>query len=478
MVKRITLADFMAASASSELSVMNVDEKDKLGWVLVTAGGQEVMLVSNEGMSIRFAEEDVRSMGLAAGGVGGMKLKKGVNIIYAAPVDPQGELLTITAQGYAKRSVLSEYSSQGRNGGGIVTHKTTSRTGAVTAALLIGSTPPEAIIVLPRKGGPKSVGLDEIPTMGRGVQGKQVVDLGDSNPVVTLRSVTSSYQVAVENRAVVEEEIGDSPIGAVKKVSPFPKANPAGTTNGSNGKDAPPAENGHKPPPAKASKAEAIPAASPAVSKSVVKPPKPKPAKTEVAKAEVAKGEVASNGTHAASNGAEKPGRQTPVKAKGEVVAPSPKRETVRRETPNVKVETPMEQPKAAKRDVSKAKADAPTPASKLDSVQRDTRKSKVEGAAPSPKREPVQQTAPKTKIEPPKAETAKREPSKAKAEVATSTPKRETAQRAASKPKIATPEPSPLPQQPSLLPDDKTTVAPRSSQKLAAVTSVKRPKK
>ena len=221
MVKRVTLADFYAASAAADLSVMNVDDKDKLIAVLVTTGGQEVMLVSSEGQSIRFAEDDVRSMGLAAGGVGGMRLKKGFVILYAATVEPEGELLTVTANGYAKRTALSEYSSQGRNGGGIVTHKTTARTGDVAAAWLIGTTPPEALIVLPRKGGPKSIEWADIPSMGRGVQGKQIVDLGDGNTISALRATSSSYQVAAENRVVVEEEIEAVTQGPVKKANPF-----------------------------------------------------------------------------------------------------------------------------------------------------------------------------------------------------------------------------------------------------------------
>jgi DNA gyrase subunit A len=235
MVKRVGMADFIAASASPELSVINVEEKDKLGWVLATTGDQEIMLVSNDGQSIRFAEEDVRSMGLAAGGIGGMKLKKGASVIYAATVDPQGELLTITAQGYAKRTSLSEYSSQGRNGGGIVTHKITPRTGAITAALLIGAAPPEEVIILPRKGGVKSVPLAEIPTMGRGVQGKQIGELGDGNAVVTVRALWSSHEIALENRMVVEEEIEDLPKAAPKKAAPVPKSNGT-SSNGSNGK--------------------------------------------------------------------------------------------------------------------------------------------------------------------------------------------------------------------------------------------------
>ncbi|MEZ4658719.1 MAG: DNA gyrase subunit A [Caldilineaceae bacterium] len=182
MVKRVTLADF-ANAAHADPIVMNVETRDRLGWVLQTEGNQEVILVTKNGQSIRFSEEDVRSMGLAAGGVGGMKLKKDDEIVYASVVEPTGELLTITAQGYAKRSSLEEYSTQGRNGGGIVTHKPTSRTGPVAAALVL---PERALVqaadewlaITLSKGTPATLTIDEIPQMGRGVQGKQVVAAG------------------------------------------------------------------------------------------------------------------------------------------------------------------------------------------------------------------------------------------------------------------------------------------------------------
>ncbi|MEZ4708314.1 MAG: DNA gyrase subunit A [Caldilineaceae bacterium] len=182
MVKRVTLADF-ANAAHADPMVMNVDARDRLSWVLQTAGNQEVILVTKNGQSIRFNEEDVRSMGLAAGGVGGMKLKKDDEIVYASVVEPTGELLTITEQGYAKRSSLEEYSTQGRNGGGIVTHKPTTRTGPVVAALMLPGralvqAADEWLAATLSKGAPVALTIDEIPQMGRGVQGKQIVAAG------------------------------------------------------------------------------------------------------------------------------------------------------------------------------------------------------------------------------------------------------------------------------------------------------------
>ena len=223
MVKRVTMADFVAASGGAELSVMNVEEKDRLRWALVTRGDQEIILVSAEGQSIRFREEDVRAMGLPAGGVGGMKLKKGDTVVYAAVVDPAGELLTMTAQGFAKRTPLSEYSSQGRNGGGIVTHKPSPRSGPVVGALLLPAGAAQTLLALPRKGGVKSVPLAEIPHMGRGVLGKLVVDLGSGNSVVALRGVAAGVP---DGGAAEEEDALPLVKGAATKPTPA-KAAPA-----------------------------------------------------------------------------------------------------------------------------------------------------------------------------------------------------------------------------------------------------------
>ncbi|MFO7633477.1 MAG: DNA gyrase subunit A [Caldilinea sp.] len=177
LVKRISVAD-VQSNTGSEFTVMNVEDKDRLLWALHTLGNQEVILVSAQGQSIRFAEEDVRSMGLAAGGVGGMKLRKKDRIVYAGVVDPDGELLTVTAAGFGKRSPLSDYSLQGRNGGGIVTHKITDKTGEVAAALVL---PPKSenswLVFVTARGAAKAALAVEVPAMGRSVLGKVIIEV-------------------------------------------------------------------------------------------------------------------------------------------------------------------------------------------------------------------------------------------------------------------------------------------------------------
>ncbi len=195
VVKRITLADFLVAAAGAP-TVINVDDKDRLGWVLLTRGSQEVILVTAGGQSIRFNEEDVRSMGLAAGGVGGIKLKKGDRVIHAAVVEPGGELVTVTEMGYAKRTPLDQYSSQGRYGGGIVTHKPTAKTGPLIAALMVA--PPveeQQIVFITARGAARPMAVGDIPQMGRNVQGRQVIPVSAGNPLVAARRVLAPPQL-------------------------------------------------------------------------------------------------------------------------------------------------------------------------------------------------------------------------------------------------------------------------------------------
>jgi DNA gyrase subunit A len=175
VVKRVTLAD-VGGAASNEFGAISVDEKDKLGWAFPTPGNREVMLLSSGGQAIRFAEEEVRSMGFGAAGVGGMKLGKNESIAFAALADSAGALLTFTQQGFAKLTPLGEYPTQGRNGGGVAALKTSAKTGALSAAEMIPAQgTPKMLALLAGRTTPKSIELDEIPQSARATLGKQIV---------------------------------------------------------------------------------------------------------------------------------------------------------------------------------------------------------------------------------------------------------------------------------------------------------------
>ncbi len=151
-----------------------------------------MLLLSAEGQSIRFGEDDVRVMGLPAGGVGGMKLRGKDRLVYAGVVDPDGELATVSVQGFAKRTALAEYSSQGRNGGGILAHKLVERTGKLGAGLMLPAhTDADNVVLVSSKGVAKPFTVADIPRMGRAASGKQILTLAEKD------TVTAAWRVVV-----------------------------------------------------------------------------------------------------------------------------------------------------------------------------------------------------------------------------------------------------------------------------------------
>ena len=119
MIKRSAVADLPGASAST-FTLVKVNENDELFEVLLTRGDQDILLVTAAGMAIRFNETEVRSMGLVAAGVNGIKLKPGDYVIGAAVVEDRDEVALITQKGLAKRTSGSEFPVQGRYGQGVI----------------------------------------------------------------------------------------------------------------------------------------------------------------------------------------------------------------------------------------------------------------------------------------------------------------------------------------------------------------------
>lgn len=119
MIKRSAVGDLPGASAST-FTLVKVNENDELFEVLLTRGDQDILLVTAAGMAIRFNENEVRSMGLVAAGVNGIKLKPGDYVIGAAVVEDRDEVALITQKGLAKRTSGSEFPVQGRYGQGVI----------------------------------------------------------------------------------------------------------------------------------------------------------------------------------------------------------------------------------------------------------------------------------------------------------------------------------------------------------------------
>ncbi len=182
IVKRVALADLPGVSGETFV-VIGVEDGDALGWVAVTTGEDEVMLVTSAGRAIRFQEQEVRSMGLAAGGVMGVKMTGAEDCVVALAIArPRSDLLVVAEDGRAKRAPLSEYPTKGRYGQGVITARFAAPDVGLAGADVVQSGDP--VILITEKGAAKTIRARSAPRMGRQAQGKSVIALRGRDIVV------------------------------------------------------------------------------------------------------------------------------------------------------------------------------------------------------------------------------------------------------------------------------------------------------
>ncbi len=187
ITKKVSAESFKDVRRSGLIAI-KLDKEDELESVLAISKGDDVMLATTNGQSIRFNEKDVREMGRSAGGVRAMKLSKGDFIIGVDRI-PKGEtvlaLLTLSSNGLGKKTNIKEYKTQKRSGSGIKTAKVTPKTGKLIVAKIVGEE--NEIIAVSQKGQVIRVDLKSIPTSGRQTQGVTIMKLhpGDSIASIT-----------------------------------------------------------------------------------------------------------------------------------------------------------------------------------------------------------------------------------------------------------------------------------------------------
>ena len=182
--KRVGIDSFKDVRRSGIISI-SLDVGDQLISASFVEPKDTIILVSTDAQSIRFEVEEIREMGRAAGGVRAMKLDKGVTIVGAIPVKAgskdASELLTVSANGYGKKTSLDEYKVQGRGGSGIKTFKVTEKTGDLIAAQVVTEEIDE-VVAISKKSQVIRCEVKEIPNLGRDTQGVRIMKLreGDS----------------------------------------------------------------------------------------------------------------------------------------------------------------------------------------------------------------------------------------------------------------------------------------------------------
>ncbi|HNU96317.1 MAG TPA: DNA gyrase subunit A, partial [Candidatus Magasanikbacteria bacterium] len=193
VIKKTPLSDFSNVRKSG-LIALKIRPEDNLEWVKPSTGKDEIMIATKEGQSIRFEEEDVRSMGRTASGVKGVRLHDKDEVIGMDIVNPESKnlkFLTVGENGLGKLTPLNEYKVQGRAGSGIKTAKVTEKTGYIIHASVIDPNLAENqdIILMSAKGQVIRLPFKTIPTTGRATQGVRLMrfkEEGDKVVSVTM----------------------------------------------------------------------------------------------------------------------------------------------------------------------------------------------------------------------------------------------------------------------------------------------------
>ena len=194
-VKKTTLNEFGNVRKGGIIAI-GIDPGDTLIEVKLTRGstgetdpGDGVVLITHGGMSIRFCESDVRSMGRAAGGVKGITLDKGDTVVAAAIVVPDATLLVAGENGIGKRTDFGQYRVQSRGGKGIITMKTGDKTGGVVGALTVKDT--DEIMLITAGGQMVRIPVQGIRECGRNTQGVKLVNLDPGDKLLGIAPVIS-----------------------------------------------------------------------------------------------------------------------------------------------------------------------------------------------------------------------------------------------------------------------------------------------
>jgi len=178
------------SSLRAGIIAINLRGGDELVKVIPTNGDDDIFMVSQGGMTIRFSEDEVRAMGRAAAGVRGMKLRAGDKVVSCDVARDDAAILIVTDAGYGKRTQLDKFNRQGRGGQGVRGIKITERRGAVVAAFMVGLD--DEIFVISSGGTVIRTAARDISSQGRDATGVRVMNLGVDETVASVAPVLSA----------------------------------------------------------------------------------------------------------------------------------------------------------------------------------------------------------------------------------------------------------------------------------------------
>ena len=196
-VKRVSLSEFASVRHSGMIAI-KLNEDDELGWVRLTRGDDEIIMVTENGQALRFSEDVVRSMGRTAAGVIGIRLRKGDFVTSMEVVEPGGDLLVVTTGGYGKRTPLSEYVIKGRATGGVHTidKNSLSKIGTIAASRVVQES--DDLTLISSGGVVLRTLVAKISQSGRATRGVLLMNLQKGDKVASLARIAKAELQQIE----------------------------------------------------------------------------------------------------------------------------------------------------------------------------------------------------------------------------------------------------------------------------------------
>jgi DNA gyrase subunit A len=190
-IKRTPLSQF-AQVRSNGLIALGLEPDDELAWVRPSSGRQDIIVVTAEGKSIRFAEDQVRPMGRPAAGVAAIKLAPKDLVVGMDVVEPGRDLVFVSANGFGKRTPIDDYPRQGRAGGGVIAMRVTDKTGPLVGARMVAGE--DNLMMITSKGIVIRIQGEQISRIGRATQGVTLMRVNRGERVVAMTLIDSTQQ--------------------------------------------------------------------------------------------------------------------------------------------------------------------------------------------------------------------------------------------------------------------------------------------
>jgi len=205
----IKKTDLMAFShpRPSGLIALSIDEGDTLTHVGLTDGDREILLATRQGLAVRFSEKQVRPMGRSARGVRAISFKQPDDaVVGMVIIDPElPELLTVCANGYGKRTQLSEYRCQSRGGSGTINIKINARNGEVAG--VCGVRAEDEVMVVTHRGMMIRFMVSQVSLIGRGGQGVRVMALSAGENVAQIARIIEGPSSSTASASLDDETL-------------------------------------------------------------------------------------------------------------------------------------------------------------------------------------------------------------------------------------------------------------------------------